>query len=258
MTHDIYLVSVDDSPEESLAGVAAHPPVVKVRDGRVAADRTWDSWFPWKIETLKQSDNQTRRAKGEWQKRDNDHLVYLLGTGIGINLHEKLDRKIFKQWNHYIVINIFYKPTASSGVVCLPVHFSFGFLQLPEFLTEDFLLFVSASADSGLWRLSGPSSPLSSLLFWVSGLAMAGKVLTRLKAENLGGWKAECSEGLNSCWLCRENLSIISGPLISDRGRPRWVPAESRTKLTSSSMYSLFMLSSWLFRSISLALPSLK
>ena len=36
---DIYLVSVDDSPEESLAGVAAHPPVVKVRDRGVTADR---------------------------------------------------------------------------------------------------------------------------------------------------------------------------------------------------------------------------
>ena len=38
ITHDIYLVSVDDSPEESLAGVAAHPPVVKVGDRGVTAD----------------------------------------------------------------------------------------------------------------------------------------------------------------------------------------------------------------------------
>ena len=240
--HNVYLVRVDDSPEEGLAGVAAHPPVVKVRDRGVAAHRTGDSRFAWITETIR----QTRRTVNELQKRDNNHFVHLLGTGLGINLHAKL-QSLTRLWTIngiLTVIMIFCSPAASSGAVCL--HFSFVFLQLPEFFTEDFRLFVSTSANSSL------------VLIWVSGLAGAGNVLTRLKAENLGGWKAEWMEGVNSCWLCRENLSIISGPLISDNDRLRSVSAESRTRLTSSSMYSLFMLSSWLFRSISLPLPSLR
>ena len=61
----MYLVSVDDSPEESLAGVAAHPPVVKVRDGGVTADGAGDSGFACKEkkqsagpETTRQTDTQ--------------------------------------------------------------------------------------------------------------------------------------------------------------------------------------------------------
>ena len=122
-----------------------------------------------------------------------------------------------------------YKPTVSSGGGCFPLDFSLVFLQLPEFFTEDFRLFLSTSADSG---------------------AGAGSEPTRLKAENRGGWKAEWREEVNSWWLCRENLWIISGPLTRDNDRLRSVSAESRTKLTSSP----FIISSWLFRSISLSL----
>ena len=48
-----YLVGVDDSPEEGFAGVAAHPPVVEVRNCRVATHRAGDPRLAYKLTSYK-------------------------------------------------------------------------------------------------------------------------------------------------------------------------------------------------------------